>query len=129
MAHRMSVVLAAISMSVAISVPGHAADLQMQIVDNDCWVEIFDDTKFDTEDAHVKIMGPAEFATLKDLSGKDWNNDVESLIVGPNSTVSAYKDKDFKGPEVAFTPGQRVPELSKLKMGDEIESMRIKCGK
>jgi hypothetical protein len=129
MAHRMSLVFAAVSMCVAISVPAHAADLQMQVVDKDCWVEIFDDSAFDADDPHVKIMGPAEFATLKDLSGRDWNNDIQSLIVGPNATVWTYKDKDFQGPEVAFTPGQRVPDLSKLKMGNEAESMRMKCGK
>jgi hypothetical protein len=41
----------------------------------------------------------------------------------------AYSKKDFKGTEVAFTPGQRVPDLSKLDMSNEIESMKISCGK
>jgi hypothetical protein len=110
------------------ALPVHAADLQLQVVDKDCWIEIFDETKYNADKAHVKIMGPMQFATLKDLSGKDWNNDIESLIVGPNATVHAYKDKDFRGTEAAFTPNQRVPDLSKLKMGNDIESMKILCG-
>jgi len=106
-----------------------AADMEMQIVDKNCWVEIFDDSKYDVNDAHVKLQGPKEYASLKNLSGKDWNNDIESIIVGSSASVLAYKDKDFKGPEIAFAPGQRVPELSKLDMSNEIESMKITCGK
>ena len=106
-----------------------AADLELQVVDKDCWIEVFEDTKYDMDDPHVKIMGPQEFATLKDVTGRDWTDDIESIIVGPNATVWAYKDKDFKGTELAFTPSQRVPDLSKLKMGDDIESIKIKCGK
>src|SRR6266487_644429 len=94
------------------ALPVHAADLQLQVVDKDCWVEIFDNTKYDADKPHAKIMGPNEFATLKDLDGKDWTNDIESVIVGPNATVFAYKEKDFKGTEISFTPGQRVPDLS-----------------
>ena len=106
-----------------------AADMEMQVVDKNCWVEIFDDSKFDVDDPHVKLQGPKEYASLKNLSGKDWNNDIQSIIVGSSASVLAYKDKDFKGPEIAFAPGQRVPDLSKLDMSNEIESMKITCGK
>lgn len=106
-----------------------AADMEMKAVDKNCWIEIFDDSEYDMDDPHVKIQGPAEFATLKDVNGRDWNNDIESVIVGDNATVHAFKDKDFKGPEIAFTPGQRVPKLSKLDMSNTIESMKITCGK
>jgi hypothetical protein len=37
-------------------------------------------------------------------------------------------DKAFTGPETTFTPGQRVPQLSKLKMSNTIESIKITCG-
>jgi len=106
-----------------------AADMEMQIVDKNCWVEIFDDSKYDVDDPHVKLQGPKEYASLKNLGGKDWNNDIQSIIVGSSASVLAYKDKDFKGPEIAFAPGQRVPDLSKLDMSNEIESMKITCAK
>ena len=106
-----------------------AADMEMQVVDKNCWVEIFDDSKYDVDDPHVKLQGPKEYASLKNLGGKDWNNDIQSIIVGSSASVMAYKDKDFKGPEIAFAPGQRVPDLSKLDMSNEIESMKITCGK
>ena len=106
-----------------------AADIETKVVDKNCWIEVFDDDEYDADDPHVKIQGPAEFATLKNVNGRDWNNDIESVIVGTNATVHAYKEKDFQGQEIAFTPGQRVPKLSKLNMANTIESMKITCGK
>jgi len=104
-----------------------AADTEVQVVDKNCWIEVFDDTKYDNDDPHVKVQGPAEYASLKNLNGRNWNNDIESVIVGSNATVRAYKDKDFKGTELAFAHGQRVPDLSKLDMSNDIESMKVAC--
>jgi hypothetical protein len=111
------------------SLSAEAADMEVQIVDKNCWIEVFDDTKYDADDPHVKVQGPKEYASLKNLSGRDWNNDIQSVIVGSSATVLAYKDKDFKGTEIAFAPGQRIPDLSKLDMSNDIESMKITCGK
>ncbi|MGC3975203.1 MAG: beta/gamma crystallin domain-containing protein [Nitrospira sp.] len=110
-------------------VPAYAADLEMQVVDKNCFIEIFEDDNFDADDPHVVLQGPKEYATLKNLAGKDWSNDIESVIVGSNATVRAYEDKDFKGTEIAFAPGQRVPNLGKLDMANDIESLKITCGK
>lgn len=105
-----------------------AADMELQLVDKACWIEIFEDSKYDADDPHVKIGGPKEFATLKNVAGRDWSNDIESVIVGSNATVHAFRDKDFKGTEITFAPNQRVPDLSDLKMNNDIESMKITCG-
>ena len=104
-----------------------AADMEMKMVDKNCWIEVFDDTKYDADDPHVKVEGPKEYASMKNLNGRDWNNDIQSVIVGSGAMVLAYKDKDFKGTEVAFASGQRVPDLSKLDMSNDIESMKITC--
>ena len=108
--------------------PAFAADLETQVIDKNCYIEVFDDDDFDMKDDHYKIQGPKEFASLKDLGGKNWNNDIESVIVGSNATVKAYSEKDFKGTELAFAPGQRVPNLGKLDMKDDIESLKVSCG-
>ena len=117
--------IAAIGFSAA---PALAADLEAQVIDKNCYIEVFDDDDFDMKDAHVKLQGPKEFASLSDVGGKNWNNDIESVIVGSNAKVKAYSDKDFKGTELAFAAGQRVPNLGKLDMKDDIESMKIACG-
>ncbi|MEP6959758.1 MAG: hypothetical protein ABI980_13600 [Nitrospirota bacterium] len=104
-----------------------AADLEVQLVDKNCWVEVFDDTKYDASDPHAKLQGPKEYAALKDVNGKNWSNDIESIIVGAGTTVRAYKERDFEGPEIVLKSGQRVPYLSDLDMANDIESMKIVC--
>ena len=106
-----------------------AADMELQLVDKNCWIEIFEDDNYDADDPHVKIQRPKEIATMKNLEGKDWANDIESVIVGSNASVHAYEGKDFKGTEIAFAPSQRVPNLGKLDMANDIESMKISCQK
>jgi len=124
--HMWAIVL--VSLSFVLIGPSIGSAVDFKVEDKNCWIEIFDDDEFDEDDPHVKIQGPAEYATLKDVYGRNWNNDIESVIVGSNATVHAWMDKDFKGPEISFTPGQRVPKLSKLKMSNTIESMKIICG-
>ncbi len=117
-----------ISLSTVLIGPSIGSAVDFKVEDKNCWIEIFDDDEFDEDDPHVKIQGPAEYATLKDVYGRNWSNDIESVIVGSNATVKAWMDKDFKGPEITLSPGQRVPKLSKLKMSNTIESMKITCG-
>lgn len=106
-----------------------ASDMEMQLVDKNCWVELFEDTDFDVDDPHVRVAGPFQSATLEDVAGQNWNNEIESLIVGPNAMVYAYKDPDFSGTEVAFVANQRNSDLADLDMSDNIESLKIQCGK
>ena len=117
------------SVLVLTGLPAHAADMEMQAVDKNCFIEIFEDDNFDPDDPHIVLQGPKEYASLKDIVGKDWANDIESVIVGTNATVRAYEDKDFKGTELALVPGQRVKNLGKLDMANDIESLKIACGK
>ena len=44
-------------------------------------------------------------------------------------SIQAYEDKNFKGTEITFAPGQRVPNLGKLDMANDIESRKISCQK
>ena len=117
-----------VSLSVVLMGPSIASAVDLKVVDKNCWIEIFDDDEYDEDDPHVKIQGPAEYASLKDVYGRNWSKDIESVIVGTNATVHAWQNKDFTGPEITITPGQRVPKLSKLSMSNTIESMKITCG-
>jgi hypothetical protein len=117
-----------VSLSVVLMGPSIGSAVDLKVVDKNCWIEIFDDDEYDEDDPHVKIQGPAEYASMKDVYGRNWSKDIESVIVGTNATVHAWQNKDFTGPEITFTPGQRVPKLSKLKMANNIESMKITCG-
>jgi hypothetical protein len=115
-------------LSIVFLTPSMGSAVDLQVVDKNCWIEVFDDDEFDEDDSHVKVQGPQDFPNLKNLYGRDWSNDIESVIVGSNATVHAWMNKDYTGPEITFTPGQRVPKLSKLKASNSIESMKITCG-
>lgn len=78
----------------ALSVEAGDADMEIKMVD--CWIEIFKDHNYDADDPHVKIQGPKEFSTVKNLEGKDWTNDIESVIVGPNAPIHAMKTRILK---------------------------------
>lgn len=104
-----------------------AADLETKMVDKNCWIQVFGDTKYDDKNANVRLQGPKEYATLKGVQGKDWNNEIESVMVGPGATVRAYKERDFMGQEIVFASDQRIPKLSELGMSNDIESMKIIC--
>ena len=93
--------------------------------DKDCWLEIFDDDDFDENDAHTRVQGPIELPSLKDLNGRNWANDISSVIVGPRAVARAYSDRNYKGTELAFLPDQRIGDLSDLNMGNTIESLKI----
>jgi|SRR5678815_3088486 len=105
-----------------------AAEFETQVVDKNCWIEVYDKAKYDADHPHVTLQGPSEYVSLKNLQGKDWSNEIQSVIVGPSASVLAYSKRDFNGTELAFTQGQRVPNLSKLDMSNEIESLKINCG-
>ena len=105
----------------------NVSDVEVQLVDKNCWADLFEDNEFDPDDPHVRLLGPFQSATLKDIAGQDWNNEIQSIIVGPNATVRAYKDRDFSGTEVVFVANQRVGSLAELDMSDDIESLKIQC--
>lgn len=57
-----------------------------------------------------------------------WSDEIQSII-GPNAEITAYPDKDFQGTELVLKPNKRINDLSTLNMGDDIESMKISCGR
>ena len=56
--------------------------MEPQLVDKNCRIAVFDDTKYDADDPHVEVQGPKEYASLRNLNGRDWGNDIQSVIVG-----------------------------------------------
>jgi len=107
---------------------GEAADSDVQIVNKNCWIAIFNETRYETKEPALKVQGPQACASLKNLNGRDWNNDIKSVIVGADARVLAYKERKFNGKVIAIAPGQFIPDLSELDMSNDIESMKITCG-
>ncbi len=92
-----------------------------------CWVRIYEDDKF--SDDRAEIHGPGRWASLKHLPGggdKNWDDEIESLEVGPNALVVLYKDKHFHGPWVEFGPDSRISDLDDYNFDGKASSMKIK---
>jgi hypothetical protein len=116
----------------------------------ECWLEVYDKANFEGE--HVRIPGPAELASLKSLNGQDWSNRIESVVVGPDAEVLAFRQERFqaesKGPinhpeaftnwgkgeipgygdmEITFGPGKKEHHLGELNFHRNINSLKIMC--
>lgn len=116
-----------------------------------CWVDVFDRTDFDGN--RVRITGPAELPTLTKLEGRDWSDRIESLVVGPDASVTAYRNEGFRidqeaGPayhgealrawgespesygdqEITFGADKREHHLGELHFHRNIRALKITCG-
>lgn len=116
----------------------------------DCWVDIYD--KPELAGSHVRIEGPTELPSLKNLPGGDWNNRIESLRVGAKAEVVAFTRENFNeahtGPlghpdalrgaspseiaaahdfEISFGPGKQEHHLGEVKFHKNINSLKLHC--
>ena len=95
--------------------------------DPDCWVKVYDTDNFDTGSSIATIKGPVDLPTLDDLEGKNWGDQIESLIVGPGAEVQVWKSENYTGTALTFQPNQRVEKLGDLNYEDEIDSIKVVC--
>jgi hypothetical protein len=91
----------------------------------DCWVKVYDDGGFDSDDSFATLVGPVELTSLTSVEGKDWAN--QSLIVGPRAEVTVWKDVAYGGNHVTYKANQRIDQLGENDLSDEIESIKITC--
>ncbi len=95
--------------------------------ETDCWAEIYMNEDFDKNDPRLLLVGPHELPTLKSLNDRNWDNDIESILVGPGAVLSVYEHAEFKGRELILGPSQRMGNLADAQMRNEIESLRLTC--
>ena len=111
----------------------HAAAVSQQKDNNimkhesDCWAEIYMNEEFDKNEPRLLLVGPHELPTLKGLNDLNWDNDIESVIMGPAAVMTMYEAVDFKGRELRLTENQRAGQLRDVHMSNEIESLRLGC--
>jgi hypothetical protein len=116
----------------------------------ECWLDLYD--KPDYQGSHVRLKGPADLSNLKSLNGEDWSNRIESLVVGPDAEVYAFRQENFKdapqGPiyhqrelqalgekdigsaqdlKISFGPGTKEHHLGDLNFHRNINSLKVEC--
>lgn len=94
---------------------------------NDCWVKLYDADNFSEVSSYTTLQGPVELATMANLDGKDWRDQIESLIVGPGARVELYKSENYAGTPITFNANQRVEKLGDLNYEDDVESLKLTC--
>lgn len=94
---------------------------------NKCWVEIFMNADFDRNGPRLLLIGPHELPSLKGLNDQNWDNDIESIVVGPEATMVAYEHTDFGGRTLFLDANQNIGNLIEAQMKNEIESLRLVC--
>src|ERR1044071_7669883 len=93
-------------------------------VRNGCWIIICEDEGY--ADTSLLATGPSEHANLRALpgsSGKDWGDDIDSLVVGPQCWLQVFADEEFSDTNAWYGPNTHAPGLGD--MGDEIDSMKL----
>ena len=95
--------------------------------DTDCWVRIFQKPSFNEAGASVTLCGAVELPTLKALEGRDWRDDIASIVVGPTATLQAWKDANYRDDYHFFDAGRSYPTLKQFDLQDDIESLKITC--
>lgn len=117
----------------------------------ECWLDIYDQPNY--QGGRQRIEGPAALANLKGLGGQNWNERIESLEVGKDAEVLAFRSENFEikpqpGPlnhpqafrswgrqdlpiyqelEIAFGPGKRAHHLGELDFHRNINSLKVNC--
>lgn len=122
------------------------------IYGKECWLEIYDAANFGG--SHARIIGPAELPSLSNINGEDWSNRIESLKVGGDAEVLAFRKGNFEDVpespvnhpqafknwgaqeiaayqdlEISFGPDAKEHHLGELKFHRNINSLKIRCRK
>ena len=89
-----------------------------------CFVHLFEDEDFDESDDHFILTEPGEYPSIENLPGAPagWDDEAESIKVGPGATVTIYEDEDFRGRSMELQPGTEIADLE-----DEAESLKMTC--
>lgn len=95
--------------------------------DNKCWAEIYMNADFDKNAPRLLLIGPHDLSTLKGLNDQNWDNDIESIVLGPEATMVAYEHPEFAGRTLILAANQNIGNLSDAQMKNEIESLRLAC--
>ncbi len=95
--------------------------------DNKCWAEIYINADFNKNALRLLLVDPHDLPTLKGLNGQNWDNDIESLVLGPEATMVANEHPEFAGRALIFAANQTIGNVADAQMKNEIESLRLAC--
>lgn len=89
-----------------------------------CYVHLYDGDDFDERDDNFRLEEPGRYSDLRSLPGssRNWDDEADSLKVGPKASVTVWSERDFKGNKQEFKAGDEEPDLD-----DEPRSLELRC--
>ncbi len=68
-----------------------AQSISVYARNDNCWVEIYDDTQF--KGKHIRLKGSVKLKNLIKVQGSNWDKKIESIVVGPKATLTVFEKK------------------------------------
>jgi hypothetical protein len=118
--------------------------------DKECWAEFFQDSQYAGK--QFRLEGPVQLENLSNVHGENWESRIESLKVGPKTSVTVYENTNFKltlkemekypdllrslgltekdameDKELIFIANSRIHDLSDFNFRNKIRSLKIDC--
>lgn len=93
-----------------------------------CWARLFDGSNY--RGNVLTLAGPIDIPQARLGANFTWSRKYDSVIVGPNATLTVYDNQDYKDKAATFKPGQKVPDLNeKLGFFENIQSLKVACSR
>lgn len=97
---------------------------------NGCWARLYDRQNFA---GNVSVLvGPIDIPTVRPatVTGLELGRNYDSIVVGPNATLTVWDNENYRQKTATFKAGQRVEDLD-TKMGffEDIKSLKVTCTK
>ena len=88
-----------------------------------CYVQLWNRHYFEGES--VLLYGPGVWPSLQSLSGStigNWNDEADSLLVGPRAVLRTWEDEQFAGDVSLYGPSTQEGNVR-----EDIQSLEITC--
>lgn len=93
-----------------------------------CWARLFDGKDYRGD--VLTLAGPIDIPKATLGTTFAWGRKYDSVIVGPNATLTVYDHQDYKDKTATFKAGQKVPDTNeKLGFFEQIQSLKVTCTK
>ncbi len=116
----------------------------------ECWAQFFDKPHY--QGNSFRLDGPKKLTRLTNINGGNWDKKIESIIVGPEATVTVFENMNFKltlkemakhpvlmkslgvseqdileDSELIFQPGTKVHSFGEFQFYHKIRSIKLEC--
>ena len=120
--------------------------------EKDCWADFYEFAQFIGR--HVRLNGPIELTSLRNVNGENWESRIDSIIIGPKAKVTIFENINFKltltemanhpdlmkslgitmeeikqDSELIFHPDDKIDHLGVYNFHKKTKSLKIECKK